>query len=398
MTETTTKTILNYIGPMNRTGYGIASMGYANGIKRLCEEKASTFSYSIIGDVEAANQEVNSPINIHLVENMKIPPNIHAPSLIFWHFSDTGPRITQFKGQKVGISTFEVDDFTEKEIEGINSLDVVGTASKWGEEVLKNRFPDKPTFRAPHAVAYMLDDETPTVKKENPIPIWQKLLDKENVSDDTFIISSAGKYEKRKGHPELLDAALSFSDEKDILLITFWFNPFIENGYPFGEIHSRELEPVFTQNGIRLFKRGRVKVALMPPANTRVELHGALGRSHFFFSPSRGEGWDLPLFELMTFGMPCAATHVSAHTDYCTEENTLKIEAGNLVPSHDGRFFHGIGKWYDVSTSHVRDAIEKAMTFSEDERHDLSTAAIETARKYAWLESAKTLLSQLNLK
>lgn len=78
--------------------------------------------------------------------------------------------------------------------------------------------------------------------------------------------------------------------------------------------------------------------------------------AHVGVFPARGEGWNLELLEMMAMGKTVIATNNTAHTEYCTNDNSILVDTPSKESAFDGVFFGGRHEWYDVSTTEVLDA------------------------------------------
>lgn len=386
-------TKLNFIGPFNRTGYGQASIGYLNGI--LDARPDLDVSFTIIGGVDPNDQELKTARAQRLLSLVQKQPDWSAPSVCFWHLHDIPNQTSQCKGPVLRLTTFETDGFDMAESLAAFMEVPLATASNWGAAILRKNMHNMPEYAidtpVPHAFKFTEKDTLPKIDPEDPIKVWNKILGM-NLEPDTFIISAGGKWEVRKSHPELLDAVLEIGQQQNILLTLFCFNPFIYGGFPFSEFVIREMTPVFTPSGVKAFRKGKALVVMLPPTGTRAELHGGLSKAHFYVSASKGEGFDLPLFEMMSYGMPCIATLNTAHADYCSDDNVIPIESGPLVQAYDGKFFNNTkGSWYSVSKASIKTAILKAHKLKGDTK-DISAAAHKVTGDFTWQKSSTTLL------
>lgn len=382
--------MLNYKAPINKTGYGVAALGY---LKGLLKQNVSTCVVPI-GAIPTNDQELNSPENKVALSNIREPDYTNT-CFVFWHLFDIPNQIKLFSGKKVGFTTFELNSLNPKEQEALHSLDYIGTASKWGADILSKYIDLSKVFIAPHAMKVRETDSLPTITQDHSknLAVWESLFSPVKFDKDTLILSTAGKFESRKGHPELIQACMEYGEKEPILLVSFFYNPFINGNYPFGFINNKFLQPIFTQSGIKLFKHKNFYLALMPPCPTRDELHGALSKAHYFIAPSKGEGWNLPLFEMMSYGMPCIATTVTAHADYCLPGNHISIANGPLIPAIDNVFFDGKGSWYSVSKDNVLAAIRKGKeAIQNGEIKKIAINAKNTTQSYSWETSAKMIL------
>lgn len=379
----------NYVGPINKTGYGIASIGYLN---QLVKDNPN-ISVNAISKIDQGNECYHEVLKA--IENK---PDYTNPTFCFWHWHDMLNQISSFKGKKFGFSTFEVDELKSQETDIFKDLDAIGTTSSWGKEVL-SKYTNKPIHIIHHAFKY--DDSTKVdrynLAKTN-IDKWNNFIAPIKLPKETLILSTAGKFESRKGHPELIDACIEYGKTNPVVLIAFLYNPFIPDNFPFSYINYKMFYPVFTNFGIKVFKKNNFYLILMPPTNNRAELHNAIINSHYFVSPSKGEGWNLPLFEMMTYGMPCITTLYSAHTEYCDSTNVVPVEFDGLVTANDNMFFRGIGKWANVTKDSILKSISTAHSKLSDSKFidTLSSNAALSAGRFTWQKEARKIQSLMN--
>ena len=380
-------TKFNYVGPVNTTGYGVASTGYLKALLSLEDD----IGFKPIG-------QINGPMNPALLEKATKNFDPSAPTFCFWHIFDILNQIKECTGPKVGMTTFELGSLKPNEIATLPGLDAVCTASEWGKTVL-SKYYDKEVHVIPHAFKDTDDESVLRYNKDlDFIAAWQQAIDPIKLDPDTLLLSTAGKYESRKGHPELIDACIEIGKVKPVVLVSFFYNPFIEDNFPYGFINSRFMYPVYTKSGIKVFNKGKFYLILMPPTKERQELHAALSKADFFVSPSKGEGWNLPLFEMMSYGMPCVTTLNTAHTDYCTTDNCISIPdviGEPHVRAFDGRFFDGTLEWHNVTKERIEETLLYAI---QAKKHDevldkLSKEAIKETSKYSWHKSAQMIVN-----
>lgn len=384
-------TKFNYVGPINATGYGVASTHY---MEALLKEN----SHLGVGVIGNPNVQLDETVQAAIQRT-----DYDAPVFCFWHLFDIPERITQYKGIKVGYTTFELDTLSSKDIEAINKLNLIGTASKWGKSILDKYTDPSKTFIVNHAFnkepINLIDFNISCADRNKKLhKTWTKLLNPIGLSTDTLFLSAVGKFESRKGYPELIDACIKLGKTKPIVLIAYFYNPFIRDNFPFGYINSKYLYPEFTNSSIKVYKKNNFRLVLMPPAPSRNDLFSAIEHSHYFIAPSKGEGWNLPLYEAMSIGVPSIATLYSAHTEYCNQHNVIPINASGLVAASDGVFFNGSqGNWLDVKQENIQDAIEVALAHKDDQKF-LNTL-INNARKatnQSWQQTGRKIQQLMN--
>lgn len=384
-------TKLNWCGPINSLGYGQASIGYLRGLQKILE---NNISLNIIGQYDHKDPEMQSE---EVADILPLKNNTYNPENAtagFWHFSDA-EKVLPGK-PRLGMSTFELDVFNPKEIEYIKNFDIVGTASVWGSNILRKHFPDKKIFSAPHALKLSDADNVPVVNRQDPLTPWSNLT---GIKFDpkTLVITSSGKFETRKGHKDILEALPKY--DNPALLVAAWHNPFMPGNLPFSYITALDYEPVLNSAKFYIYKKNKAYIILLPRLGTRAELHSILSRAHCYMAPSYCEGWNLPLFEMMNYGMLCSATLSTAHLDYCSETNVIPISQEALVPAKDDQFFNGFGQWNPVGADNILKALDKISVIakSNDKSNLLKICneAMIVTRSFTWEKSAKQILVAL---
>lgn len=380
----------NYIGPLNLTGYGNASIGF---FKSILKDNPSV-SLVPIGNPDKDTQDV--PNLLRAIENK---PSYEDPSFCFWHFHDMSQQISSFKGPIVGYSTFEVDTLNPIEIKLLDKLQSVATATEWGKKIL-----EKYTNKEVHVIHHAFKDDD-TVKLDrvsfdysSNYEAWSKFLAPIKFPKDALFLSTAGKFELRKSHPEIIQACLEIGKREPIVLIAFVHNPFMADNFPYSYINYNMFYPMYTNFGIKVYKKDNFYLVLMPRALKKQEFHSALSKTHFFVSPSKAEGWNLPLFEMMSIGMPCITTLYSGHTEYCNSSNVIPVLFDGLSVANDGVFFKGTGNWATVRKDNIINAINEAngLRYNKSFIQSLSDNAIESTSKFTWQKEARKIQSLMN--
>lgn len=391
-------------GPINSLGYGQASAGYAAGIiaGNIQEETRYSLEVRTIGDIDRSDEELNSPHSCHRIilkymdkGNCYMQGPIDV-SLGFWHLSHPN-EIYPGREKRVIISTFEVDDFPPQVIEGLKKFDAIGTASTWGMNILRNRLPNSKVFLTPHACHLLPGEKERYSPRRNILKTsriyWEARLGIP-LPERIQIISNVGKFEKRKGHNELLDAVIKIGEKRDIMLVAAWFNPFMNQRYPFFAIHERDMRPIPVSQPFFAYTKGKATLIIVPRVSTRAALQSIIANSETYVSPSYCEGWDLPLFEMMSIGMYCVATLNTAHLDYCSPENVIPMTNFKVVPAEDGTpFFSGRGTWNQIDLEELIHCIDTAKEDVEKGRDaSVRRRAIECTSTFSWVASASRIL------
>ena len=380
----------NYIGPINPTGYGNASIGLFSSLYKE-NNKIPLIPIGTPDQTLEGAQDV-----LKAIENK---PDFNNPSFCFWHLFNMDQQIQSCKGPVIGYTTFESDALSPKDIEVLNKLESVATASQWGKSILK-KYTDKDVHVINHA--FKQDDNLKLAQVSfdysTNLEAWNRFLAPIKLPESSLFLSTAGKFELRKGHPELIQACLEFGKKEPIVLIAFVNNPFIPDNFPYSYLNYHMFYSMYTNFGIKVYKKDNFYLVLMPATHKKQELHSALSKTHFFISPSKAEGWNLPLFEMMSFGMPCITTLYSAHTEYCNSENVVPVNYEGLAVAKDGVFFHGNGYWANVTKNNILDTINEAngLRYNKSFIQRLSHNAIESTSKFTWQKEARKIQSLMN--
>jgi glycosyltransferase involved in cell wall biosynthesis len=373
---------INYIGPFNRTGYGIANCGYAYGLIKQAQKEGVTVSFVPIGQIDQNDPELKRPEYQGILQAMTVQPIWEEPTFCFWHLSHIKHYLSNAKGLKVGLSTFETDVLMPAEIEGAKDTNLLLTACSHSTKIVEKHGIKSKVL--PHGCAF---DKIPNqVPEIDPIKIWEQEL---GYSLTNYrILSTVGKFEERKGFRELVSALNLLSD--NYLLVAFWHNPFMEHGYPIKYLIEENCEPVVTKSGLKAFKKNNVTILMMPSLPTREHLYNTIRTSHFYVCTSKAEGWNLPLFDALSIGLPCISTTNSAMADYAGD-NVISISSGQSELAVDGQFFHGNrGNWEKLDIKLIAEKIDGAFKLNPRELANKSYKAI-SALNYTWSELGSKL-------
>jgi glycosyltransferase involved in cell wall biosynthesis len=357
---------INIQAPLNSLGYGVVGTQLPLAISRL----GHSVTLWPIGNIQAENKyyEELAP----LIKNQSYFNDI-APSLRIWHQFDMGSSIG--RGTRIGMPIFELDAFNSQERHHLRSLDKIFVCSEWAKKV----------------VEYQIKNPGNYPKKVCVVPL--------GVDTNTFylhgtsknlctIFINIGKWEYRKGHDILVKAfSAAFEPNDNVRLWMMNDNPF--------------LSPEQTEDWHKLYATSKMghKIAFLPRVRTQAVLANVMADADCGVFPSRAEGWNLELLEMMAMGKHVIATNYSGHTEYVTRDNCQLIDITQLEKANDGIWFHGDGNWCEFGQFQMDQLVEhmrKIHRLIQNTNHRLvNTHGIETARRFTWENSAKTLMSHL---
>jgi glycosyltransferase involved in cell wall biosynthesis len=355
---------LNLMAPVNSLGYGVVSL---NLLKALSKENVNVALWPI-GQIEIHEEDrevVQTAIN-----NSKLF-NPEAPSLRIFHQFDMGPRIGY--GQAFGYCFFESDVLNEIEIHNLRSLDKILVPSKWAKKIVdKHSYED--TIVLPAGVDNSIFYHDPEIQNEVASSSATKYL-------------NVGKWEIRKGHDVLLEAFnTAFSEDDDVLLLMTNYNPFLSDQ----ENH----------NWAKLYKNSKLgdKIHIFPRMNSQEKVSALMQSVDCGVFPSRAEGWNLELLEMMACGKPVITTFYSGHTEFANRENAFLIQPEEFESAYDGVFFFGDGQWMKFTDGNFNELVKYMQTIHSNKKSQgslINIPGIETAKQFSWQNSARRLISIL---
>ena len=229
------------------------------------------------------------------------------------------------KGLHIGFPFFELDVFSDQEKHNLNSLDKLFVASQWAKSICEKELT-------------LSSDNIHVIPLGVDLSVFQpSLVDKRLDAQDKTVFFNCGKWEVRKGHDILYKIFNeAFEPTDDVELWMMCDNPFLS------EEKTKEWQNVYKKS-----KLGD-KIKFIPRVNTPLEVYNIMVQADCGVFPSRAEGWNLELLEMMACGKPVIATNYSAHTEFCNHQNSLLVDIENEEPAFDGVWFKGTGSWASV--------------------------------------------------
>ena len=106
----------------------------------------------------------------------------------------------------------------------------------------------------------------------------------------------------------------------------------------------------------------------------------------------------MELLEMMAIGKQVIATNYSAHTEFCTKENSHRVSIAGVEPAQDGVWFHGQGNWAMIEDTSMNELIKNMQYVHKVKQEgglELNKAGIETANKFSWTHTADSIISCL---
>ena len=354
------------MAPINQLGYGVAGL---NTLKALQEEGVEVSLFTI-GQPQVTSQEDADAVAKGLKAAMTFDPK--APCVKIWHQNQMAERIGS--GKFIGFPIFELDTFSDLEKHHLNSCDELMVCSKWAKQVCLDQL-----YMSPNGHTYLDADAKVHVV---PLGVDAELFPPAPVrQDDKTIFFNCGKWEVRKGHDILMKAFEKVAEKhNNVELWMMCTNPF----------NSPEEENRWHQ----LYAHPNVKI--IPRAETQKDVYNIMSQVDCGVFPSRGEGWNLELLEMMSAGKHVIATNYSAHTEFCTKENSRLVTIEDKEPAFDGKWFFGQGNWAKISEDQLIQLQGYMESFHTSEK-DTNNSGIETAKQFSWKNTARSIINHVRI-
>ena len=347
---------INVISPINPLGYGVAGL---NIVKELHID--NNVCLWPMGQPQVTSQE--DMMCIAKLVNNSHRFDYNAPCLKIWHQHDMAQFVG--KGKHIGFPFFELDEFNDQEKHSLNSLDQIFVTCDWAKEIIQSETSVKDIQVVPLGV---------DTKIFKPVDFEEK---------EKTIFLNCGKWEVRKGHDilsELFNDA--FEEKDDVELWVMSHNPFLS------ETEEKEWHNLYLNSKLS------EKIKLVPRVKTHEEVYNIMAHADCGIFPSRAEGWNLELLEMLACGKQVITTDYSAHSAFCNNDNAFLVEITDKETAFDGKWFNGkYGNWAKLGDKQKESFVEHLRYVHKNKKYN--GKGVETAEKFNWSNSAKSIIKHV---
>lgn len=313
---------------------------------------------------ECMNTIGSDDINIHFV-NVNALPDKFLPR-----------KWPQLPGKNIHWAIFESTRLDQKLVDWLGTADLVFVPSSWGKSVLID-----------HGI---VADKIEVVPEGVDPAKFHPLLRHSYTShhDKIYRVLVVGKFEERKGFPELLEGfAKAFGNHESVKLLlksdSLWLKQIGNDAY---EQNLADLRSEVANAGI-------ANVSFVNGELTDSDLVHLYNACDLLLFPSRAEGWGLPLIEAVAAGLPVATTFYSGHTEFLAP---VKDKVGILQHSMVPMGQNGInGEWACADA----DTIAAQLVAMRENQAKYEASALEAStyirRHFSWQAAAETCIDLL---
>jgi glycosyltransferase involved in cell wall biosynthesis len=355
--------IINVNAPINQTSYGYVSCNIIKELNSLGHD---------LRHIPIGQNTPDEELFPYISETLnRWDYSYNAPSIKIWHQHDL--NLFPGHGKRIGMPIFELEEFNDIELHSLKNPDELFVCSSWAKDVILDNLPIM--AGVVHVVPLGVDT---SIFKPCNLPSPKKT-----------VFGNFGKFEIRKGHdilPEVFNKA--FEKDDDVILVMMPHNFFL---------NQQE-----TDEWVRRYRNTKLgdKMVFVNRQKSHSMVYNIMSQIHCGIFPSRAEGWNLEALELLACGRHLIITNVTAHTEFCNQDNSMLVNMNSgKEQAIDNKFFDGRFNWHKIDNDEIDQMVEyMRLVHKKVQNNELSVNenGISTGQKYSWLNTAKTVEKHLN--
>lgn len=255
-------------------------------------------------------------------------------------------------------------------VNALKDFDEVWVPSKWGAECYQKAGVEKARAMPGGVNPYLYNDMQPKIP--------------DLVAKKTFKFLAVGKWERRKGYDLLLKAfAETFKPEEPVELHLVAHNIFVPNFDIWREIEA-----------LQIGKRPPLFCHQVPTNQLMASLYSSVDA---FCLPTRGEGFNMPLAEAMSTGLPCITPLFGGHSEFANDTNTFVVPH-EIVPAKNDVYwqknFEG-SNWAEPDYKTLCEQMRYVFEHQDEARKKGAKAAEDIRANFTTTHAAKRIVARL---
>lgn len=350
---------LSLVAPINEVSYGIVA---SNIVYQILKQGHNLYLFPI-NEKPNTSQKLIPSIN-KAIQNSYLF-DFNAPCVRLWHQHNMS--LFAGRARRVGFPIFELDRFTELEKHHLKNCDRIFVCSTWAKDIVEENFKNVPVQIV-------------------PLGVDTDIFCPKSVHNEKTIFLNIGKLEVRKGHDIIASLfKKAFPDNENVEL---WVSNY--NLHYTREENEKWFQHYKNELGD--------KIRIFPRFNSQEEVANLMHQADAGLFPSRAEGWNLEVLEMMGCGKKSIVLDYSALTYYCNSKNSYLVKINSLENAVDGKWFNGQGQWAKIEQRQEEEIIQYLRLIYEEKKKGNSSVfkdCITTARNLTWENTAKVLVDNL---
>lgn len=362
--------------------YGFAMESFENTVKEI-DNVVNTFSYPFhIGSARTSMRQVPNPVSVSF-----LPPDValfvprHKNICYFaWEFD-------KLPAKSDGNNGIFKKDYAST----LSKFDHVLTLSSYSQTTLKSYGIESSVLPSAVTTKVVEGDESidelscytlSTVSEyyvdHKPQPLKNLLENSEYKERFLYILNP---HDIRKNFGNLVTAFVKFREEHPDAILLLKMTAQGDLGKLQATAFRREF-PSFPET---VFDN----VYFIPQKLSDSKLQMLMNSCQNYVSPSRAEGQNLPLCEAMISGRVCITPDHTSMSDYVTNDSAIILESNTWMideSTHKYKDFWGFS-WFNVGEQTILDALNKAVSLSEEEKNAMINKAKSNVENFCSPES-----------
>lgn len=314
---------------IGETGYNCHSRNFFKALHKLVPVQVRNFTVGSTWDGyhndEPHNKEyyMDNILKTMLVEQTLNTPNGREEFPLYGKYKNEGtPDVhivlnetdhyyfyDNYEGKKIAYNVWETTRQPDNFFERLKTFDQVWVPSKWQKQcMIEQGMPENRIKVVPEGV------DVKTYKPKNYVV--SKPVDR------PFRFLLVGRWDYRKSTREIIETfANTFSEDENVELLLSVDNPFASDGL-------NSTEERLEKYGIH---HSKIRVINHLKKEEYIDM---IKSSDVFLSCARGEGWNLPLIEAMSCGVPSIYSNWGAQLEFA-ENRGIPVNVKGEVPASD---------------------------------------------------------------
>lgn len=215
-------------------------------------------------------------------------------------------------------------------------------------------------------------------------------------SENLFTFFSVGEWVPRKGFDLLIQAFIEEFNSADDVCLVLKCHCSGSDYDPAGDKILKEIKKITTS----IKNPNPPPIRLIPYTLPSSEMPSLYRTADCFVSPTRGEGWNMPVYEAIACGVPVITTDWSAHLDYLNQENSYLIEIDGLerIPcfnTPNDKIYQGFS-WAKPNKEHLKCLMRQVYERYDIEAKDKADKALMMVRNLGWNMCAQHLIEYIS--